>query len=97
MLKSCFWYYSDAYMSSSGTKTFRDKALTPAATNNNDIEVILENNAPFTDSTSEINNAKIDNAIDIDGVMLLYISIEYRDNYSKTSGSLWKYFRDKLF
>ena len=27
--------------------------------------------------------------------MPMYNSIEYSDNYSKTSGSLWQYYRDK--
>ena len=27
----------------------------------------------------------------------MYILIEYSDNYSKTSGSLWQYYRDKPF
>ena len=31
----------------------------------------------------------MDNAKDIDVGMVMYNSIEYSDNYSKTSGSLW--------
>ena len=27
--------------------------------------------------------------------MLMYNSIEYSNNYSKTSGSLWQYYRDE--
>ena len=37
---------------------------------------------------------KVDNAKDIDIVMLMYNLIEYTDNYSKTSGSLWQYCKD---
>ena len=37
----------------------------------------------------EINNTEIDNAKDIDGVMPMYTLIEYIDNYSKESESLW--------
>ena len=33
--------------------------------------------------------------INVDVVMSMYNSIEYRDNYSKSSGSLWKYCRDE--
>ena len=43
---------------------------------------------------SEINNAEADNTKDIDIVKPLYDLIEYSDNYSKTSGSLWQYFKD---
>ena len=43
---------------------------------------------------SEINNTKIDNAKDIDILMPMHNVIEYSDNYSKTSGSLWEYCKD---
>ena len=39
------------------------------------------------------NNTQIDNAKDIDVVMSVYNLIEYYDNYWKTSGSLWQYYR----
>ena len=54
----------------------------------------LKNCAPFTNCISEINNTQVDNAKDIDIVMLMYNLIEYSDNYSKTSGSLWQYCKD---
>ena len=50
--------------------------------------------APFIDCTSEINNTQIDNANYIDVVMSVYNLIEYSDNYSKTSESLWQYHKD---
>ena len=62
---------------------------------NNNIQVVFKNCAPFTECRSEITNIKIDNAKDIDVVMLMYNLIEYNDNYSKTSGSLWQYYRDE--
>ena len=37
-------------------------------------------------------HTQIDNAKDNDVVMPLYSLIEYRNNYSKTSGSLWQNF-----
>ena len=43
---------------------------------------------------SEINNTQVDNAEDLDIVMPMYNLIEYSDNYSKISGSLWQYFKD---
>ena len=51
--------------------------------------------APFTSRISEINNTKIDNATDIDVVMPMDNLLEYSNNYSKTSGSLWKYYRNE--
>ena len=50
--------------------------------------------SPSTDFISEINNTQIDNAKYIDVIMPMYSLIEYRDSYSKTSGSLWQYYRD---
>ena len=38
----------------------------------------------------KITNTQIDNAKDIDVVMSMYDLIEYSNNYSKTSGSLWQ-------
>ena len=44
---------------------------------------------------SEINNTQIDNAQDVDVVIPKFKLIEYSDNCSKTSGSLWQYYRDE--
>ena len=45
--------------------------------------------------TSRTNNTEIDNAQDTDIVMPMYNLIEYSDNYSKTSRSLWQYYKDE--
>ena len=37
----------------------------------------------------------MDNAKEIDLVMPMYNLIEHSDNYSKTSGGLWQYYRDE--
>ena len=44
---------------------------------------------------SKINGMKIDNAEDLDVVMLMYNLLEYSKNYRKTTGSLWNYYRDE--
>ena len=49
---------------------------------------MFKNCGPFTDCISEINNKEMDHAKDIDVVMLMYNLTEYKENYSKTSGSL---------
>ena len=41
-----------------------------------------------------MNNTQVDNGKDTDIVMPMYNLIEYSDNYSKTSGSLWQYCKD---
>ena len=88
MLKSSLCDYSDAYILVKGTITVNNTG-TAAAPNNRNKKVIFKNCAPFTNCISEINNTQVDNAKDIDIVMLMYNLIEYSDNYSKTSGSLW--------
>ena len=94
MLKSSLFDYSDAYILVKRTITVNNTAAADADANNANKKVILKNCAPFTDSKSEINNVEIDNAKDIDIIMLMYTLIEYRDNYWKQSGSLWKYLQD---
>ena len=41
-----------------------------------------------------MNNTQIDNAEYIDIVTPVYNLIEYSDDYSNTSGSLWQYFKE---
>ena len=57
-------------------------------------KVIFKNWAPFTSCISKINNTQTDNAEYIDIVMPMYNLIEYSDNYSKISGSLWQYCKE---
>ena len=87
MLKSSLCDYSDAYILVTGTITIAAQAGDNP--NNGDKEVVFKNCARFTDCTTEINNTHIDNTKDIDLVMLMYNLIEYTNNYSETSGSLW--------
>ena len=88
MLRSDFCDYSDAYIVVKGTTDF----LALAANENNKAEknVVFKNNAPFTSCISKINSTLIDNA-DFDIVMLMYNLLEYSQNYSMISGSLWNY------
>ena len=97
MLKSSLCDYSDAYILVKGTITIAGEGADDAArhADERDKGVAFTNCAPFTNCISEINNTQVDNAKDIDIVMPMYNLIEYSDNYAKTSGSLWQYFRDK--
>ena len=92
MLRSSLCDYSDAYILVKGNITVNNTA----AANNTNKKVIFKNCAPFTNCISKINNTQIDNAEYIDIVMPMYKLIEYGDNYSKTSGSLWQYCKDIL-
>ena len=96
MLRSSLCDYADAYILVKGTITITgagDDAAARRADERNK-GVIFKNCAPFTKCISRINNTDIDNAQDIDIVMPMYNLIEYSDNYSKTSGSLWQYYKD---
>ena len=97
MLKLIFCDYSDAYII-----VKRNIIITEAGADvvtkevhERNKGVIVKNCAPFTDCISEINNTQVDNAKDLDVVMPMYNLLEYSDNYSKTSGSLWQYYRDE--
>ena len=82
--------FSDAYIAVKGT-------INVTRPNNNayDEKLALENNAPFVSWTSKINNTLIDNAEDLDVVMPMYNLLEHSKNDSKTTGSLWNYYKDK--
>ena len=97
MLKSSLCDCSDAYILVKGKITIaggRDDAVARQA-DERDKDVAFKNCAPFINCISEINNTQIDNAKDIDIVMSMYNLIEYSDNYAKTTGSLWQYFKDE--
>ena len=86
--------YGDAYILVKGNITVNNTAADGAAANNTNKKVIFKSCAPFTNCISKINNTQIDNAEYIDIVMPMYNLIEYSDNYSKTSGSLWQYCKE---
>ena len=97
MLQSSLCDYSDEYILVKGKITIAGAGVDAAARQADEKNkgVAFKNCAPFTNCISEINNTQIDNAKDIDIVMPMYNLIEYSDNYAKTSGSLWQYFRDE--
>ena len=56
---------------------------------------MFNNFAPFADYISGINNTQVDNAKDLDVIIPMYNLTKHSDNYSKTSRSLWQYYRDE--
>ena len=80
--------YSDAYILVTGNIT--------ATPNNAATQVVFKNCAPFEKCRTEINETFVDEADIINITMPMYNLIEYSDNYSDTSGSLWKFKRDKI-
>ena len=97
MLKSSLCDYSDVYIHVKGKITITgdgDDAAARQADERNK-GVVFKISAPVTICISEINNTQIDNCKDLDIIMPMYSLIEYSDNYAKTSGSLWQYYRDE--
>ena len=94
MLKSSLCDYSDAYILFKGTIAVNNTDAEDTDANNTNKKVAFKNCAPFTNCISKINNTQVDNAKDIDTVMPVYSLIEYSDNYSKTSESLWQCCKD---
>ena len=96
ILKSNLCEYTDAYILVKGTITITDAGDNDAVKrlDERNKSVIFKNCAPFTKWISRINGIEVDNTEDIDIVMPIYNMIEYSNNYSKASGSLWQYYKD---
>ena len=95
MIRSELCGYSDAYILVSGTITMTGAGDDNEKRTDKKIKrLIFKNCAPFSNCINSINNIQIENAKYIDVVIPMYNLIEYSDNYSKTSVSLWQYYRD---
>ena len=86
-IKSSLCDYSDAFILVTGN-------ITVAA--NNDTDVAFKNCAPFSTCTTKINDVFVDEANHIYIAMPMYNLIEYSNNYSDPSGSLWQFKRDEV-
>ena len=84
-LKSNLCNYSDAYILVNGDIT----VIAAPAT-----QVSFKNCAPFTKCVTKIDGIAVDDAEDLDLIMLMYNLIEYNSNYSETTGSIWFYSKD---
>ena len=86
-IKSSLCNYSDVLILVTGN-------ITVNAANNTD--VAFKNWAPFSTCKTIINDVFAEEADHIYIEMLLYDLIEYRDNYSDISGTLWPFKRDEV-
>ena len=87
VIKSNLCDYSDAYILVTGDIT--------ATGGDANTKVAFKNCAPFTEWVTHINDGHVDNANNLDILMPMYNLVEYSDNYSNTSGSLWQFKRDE--
>ena len=85
------WDYSEAYIVVKGTKTV---AVTNGNNGTNEM-LTFKNNDPFRSCITKLNSTFIDNA-GLNIAMSMYNLLEYCDNYSLTSRSLWIYYRDEI-
>ena len=91
MLRSDLCDYNDAYIVLKGN-------IAVEGANNRDRKnrsLAFKNNAPFVSCISKINGVLTENVEYLDIVMPMYNLIEYSENYRKTAGSLWNYYRDE--
>ena len=99
-LESSLCDYSDAYILVTGnitvTRTIAGDLVQRKQPLNAATQVVFKNCAPFKDCRTEINDTFVDYADFINITMPMYNLIEYSDNYSDTSGSLWQFKRDEI-
>ena len=86
-IKSILCDYSDAFILV--TRNITVNAV-------NDTDVAFKNCAPFSTCKTVINDVFVDRAKHIYIAMPMCNLIEYSDNYSDTSGSLWQFKRDEV-
>ena len=91
MLRSDLCDFSDAYIVVRGNITVTE----PINAKQKDESVAFKNNAPLVNFISKINDKQIENVEDLDIVLPMYNLLEYSENYRKTTGSLWSYYRDE--
>ena len=65
------------------------------AVHNNPTPLAFKNYASFIKCITKIDGTTIEDAEDLDLVMLMYNLKEYSSNYSKTTGGLWFYSKDE--
>ena len=87
-LESSLCDYSDAYILVTGNIA--------VIGGNANTKVAFKNCAPFRECKTEINETFVDKTEHINIAMPMYNLIEYSDNYSDTSGSLWQFKRDEI-
>ena len=87
VIKPSLCDYSDAYILVTGDIKVADVAA--------NINVAFKSCATFTRRVTHINDEYIETAVNLDIIMPMYNLIEYSDNYSDSSGSLYQSKRDE--
>ena len=87
-IESSLCDYSDAYILVTGNINVTG--------GNNNTKAAFKNCAPFKKCYTETDGTVVDEAGFINITMPMYNLVEYSDNYSDTSGSLWNFKRDEI-
>ena len=87
-LESSLCDYSDAYILVTGNINVTG--------GNANTKVAFKNCAPFKKCRTEVNESFVDDAQHINIAIPMHNLIEYSDNYSDTSVSLWEFKRDQI-
>ena len=106
-IESSLCDYSDAYILVKGnitvTRTIAVPAGSPAGTQPQrkqplaaPTQVVFKNCTPFKKCSTKIDGTLVDETDFINVTMPMHNLIEYSDNYSDTSGSLWDFKRDEI-
>ena len=103
-IESSLCDYSDAYILVTGNITVTRTIAAAVAGDdpqrkqplNAATQVVFKNCAPFKKCSTEIDGTFVDETDFINITMPMYNLIEYSDNYSDTSGSLWDFKRDEI-
>ena len=85
VIKSNLCDCSDAYILVTGN-------ITVTGDDDDNIRVVFKNCAPFTKCKT---HEHVDNADNLDIIMPMYSLIQYSDNYSDITRSLWQFKRDE--
>ena len=91
MLASDLCDYNDAHIAVKG----RIIVTGTNEANRRNKKLTFKNIAPFKSCITKINSKFVDNAKNLNVAMLMYNLLEYGDNYSMTSGSLWNFIETK--
>ena len=83
---------SDAYIAAKG----RISITCTENANRRNRKPTFRNNPSFRSCISKTDSTLTDSAENLDIVMPMHNLIEYSDNFSVTSGSLWSYYRDEV-
>ena len=94
-----FWYIYFSYrkyLQELVTRTITGNPVQRKQPLNAATQVVFKDFAPCEKCSTEIDGTLIDEASFINITMPMYNLIEYSDNYSYTSGSLWGFKRDEI-